>query len=96
MTTYFISRHPGAIEWARRENIDYDEQLNHLDFELIKPGDVVIGSLPVNLAARICRQGGRYIHLSLELPEDLRGQELSAKQLQQLRATLQEYEVKAK
>jgi CRISPR-associated protein Csx16 len=31
MTTYFISRHPGAIEWARRENIDYDEQLNHLD-----------------------------------------------------------------
>ncbi|MDR3352276.1 MAG: CRISPR-associated protein Csx16, partial [Zoogloeaceae bacterium] len=49
MTTYFVSRHPGALEWMRKNRIPFDDHVAHLDIERIHPGDTVIGSLPVNL-----------------------------------------------
>jgi CRISPR-associated protein Csx16 len=93
MTTLFISRHPGALEWAAAEGLAVDARLAHLDPETIQPGDVVIGTLPIHLAARVCERGGRYLHLSLELPPEQRGRELSAADLRQCGARLEEYRV---
>ena len=93
MTTWFISRHPGAVEWASRQGLAVDQYAAHLDPAQVQPGDTVVGSLPVNLAAAICEHGARYFHLSLELPAWLRGRELSADQLNALRARLEEYRV---
>ncbi len=95
MTTSFISRHPGAREWAAEEGIVVDQVIAHFDPATIQPGDVVIGTLPVNLAARVCQQGGRYLHLSLELPADRRGQELSAADLRRFGARLEEFRITA-
>lgn len=94
MTTWFISRHPGAIEWAHQQNLQVDEYLAHLDPASIRAGDTVIGSLPVTLAARVCKAGARYLRLSLELPANFRGAELSAEQLTSLSARLSEYTVR--
>jgi CRISPR-associated protein Csx16 len=58
MSTWFITRHPGAIAWAMRQGLAVDRQLPHLDPEQIAPGDTVIGTLPVNLVARVCARGG--------------------------------------
>ena len=91
MTIWFISRHPGALEWARRHGLQVDQYAAHLDPAHVQPGDTVIGSLPVNLAAVVCERGARYLHLSLELPAHLRGQELSADQLDTLGARVQAY-----
>ena len=52
MTTYFVSRHPGAVAWAARRGLAVDAYLAHLDPQQIQPGDTVIGILPVHLAAR--------------------------------------------
>ncbi|HRD65596.1 MAG TPA: CRISPR-associated protein Csx16 [Candidatus Competibacter sp.] len=93
MTTLFVSRHPGARDWAAKEGFAVDRQVAHLDPGTIQPGDVVIGTLPVHLAARVCQRGGRYLHLSLELPLEWRGRELSAADLRQLGARLEEYRV---
>lgn len=93
MSTWFISRHPGAMAWAQRQGLQVDRYVAHIDATLVQPGDTVIGSLPVNLAATVCERGARYLHLSLELPSDLRGQELSADQLDALGARLQPYSV---
>lgn len=93
MTTWFISRHPGAVEWVRRRGLAVDQYVAHLDPAQIQPGDTVIGSLPVNLAAGICERGARYLHLSLELPAHLRGQELTADQLEKLCAEVREYRI---
>lgn len=93
MTTYFISRHPGAIEWAARQHMPVDQRMAHLDPAIVKAGDTVIGSLPVNLAAQVCAMGAAYWHLSLELPAELRGQELSADDLARLGAQLQRFSV---
>jgi CRISPR-associated protein Csx16 len=94
MPTYFISRHPGALAWAADEGLFVDQVIAHLDPAIIQPGDTLIGSLPVNLAAEVCARGGRYLHLSLDLPPDLRGRELSVEQMRACGARVEEYQVR--
>lgn len=93
MTTYFISRHAGAIDWIRKQGVAVDVQMAHLNIALVKPGDVVIGTLPVNLAAEVCARNATYIHLSLDLPYESRGVELDAEDMQRLGAKLEEYRI---
>jgi CRISPR-associated protein Csx16 len=95
MSTYFISRHPGAREWAAQEGFAVDQIIEHLDPTIIQPGDILIGSLPVNLAAEVCVRGGHYLNLSLDLPASLRGQELNAEQMRACGARIEEYHVLA-
>ena len=94
MSTWFITRHPGAIAWAMRRGLAVDRQLAHLAPEQIAPGDTVIGTLPVNLVARVCARGGRYLHLSLDLPAEARGRELTADELERYGARLEAYVAK--
>jgi len=93
MPTYFITRHPGAIAWAEQQGIVVDRQIAHLDIDLVQPGDTIIGSLPVNLAAAVCDKGAAYIHLSLNVPQQWRGQELNAAQMAECGARLERYKL---
>ena len=95
MTTWFVTRHPGAVEWAARQGLHIDRHVAHLDPASIAPGDTVIGVLPVNLAARICERGAHYLNLSLDLPAEARGRELSADELERFGARLEAFEVRA-
>lgn len=72
MTTFFISRHSGVIDWAKKQGIGIDKQQTHFDVNETQKNDVVIGTLPVNFIAEVCLRGGRYFHLSLDLPADTR------------------------
>ena len=93
MAIWFVSRHPGAITWAKQQKLSIDHWIDHLDSEQLSPGDKVIGSLPVNLAAQLCAAGIEYWHLSLHIPKALRGIELTAQQLQQLDAQLEAFHI---
>lgn len=93
MTTFFISRHAGAVEWLGRLGVHVDRLVDHLDPDEVRAGDIVMGTLPVNLAARICERGARYFHLSLELPAEARGRELSADDMARFGAALDEYRI---
>ncbi|MBL3529551.1 MAG: CRISPR-associated protein Csx16 [gamma proteobacterium endosymbiont of Lamellibrachia anaximandri] len=93
MVTWFVTRHPGAVEWAKRQGLEVDKQTAHLDTAEIGAGDQVIGSLPVHLAAEVCASGARYLHLQIELPAELRGIELTAEQMEQCGAELKPYRV---
>lgn len=77
MARYFISRHPGALEWFQRQGLDA-QHITHLDPALVGPGDVVMGTLPVHLAAEVCGRGARYLHLQMAVSPDMRGTEFSA------------------
>jgi len=93
MTTYFVTRHAGAVEWAARQGIAIDRTVEHLDPAEVRPGDVVLGTLPVHLAAEVCGRGARYLHLVLELPPESRGLELTAEEMARCGARLVEYRV---
>jgi CRISPR-associated protein Csx16 len=41
----------------------------------------------------VCQRGGRYLHLSLDRPPVLRGVEISAEQMRELGARLEEHRV---
>jgi CRISPR-associated protein Csx16 len=91
MTTWLVTRHPGALDWARERGIAFDIQVAHLDPQTVASGDTIIGSLPVHLAAEVCMRGARYLNLSLDLPARLRGRELDAAALEACGARLEEY-----
>lgn len=93
MTIWFVTRHPGAVEWARRKGLRIDREVAHLDPERIAAGDTVVGILPVHLAARVCARGARYLNLSLDLPAQARGRELSADELEAYGARLEPFGV---
>lgn len=93
MAIYFVTRHPGALDWAAEEGIRIDCKVDHIDPTRLRPNDIVIGSLPVNLAGEVCARGARYLHLSLELSRELRGKELTAADMRACGARIEEYRV---
>ncbi len=94
MTTWFVTRHPGALDWACAKGIAFDTHVVHLDPTDIHPGDTVIGSLPVNLAAEVCARGAQYWNLSLQLEPTDRGRELSAADLERCGAIVERYDIR--
>ena len=91
----------GGLAGARLRGQVYGQGANYAVARLhrggvqVQPGDCVIGTLPVNLAAQVCARQATYLHLSLDIPAQARGQELSAEQLQTLGATLQQFHVQS-
>jgi CRISPR-associated protein Csx16 len=93
MTSYFVSGHQGALDWAKFKGIDA-VPVTHLDPAVVQAGDIVIGTLPVHRAAEICARGAHYLHLVLNLSEKDRHRELTAADMEALRASIEEYEVR--
>ena len=92
-TTWFVSRHPATIEWAKQRRLAIDRFVAHLETSEIDAGDTVIGTLPINLAAAVCRRGARYLHLALEAPAEWRGRELSGNELMIMSPRLESYRI---
>ena len=91
MSVLFVSRHKGALAWLAEQGLNVDRTLLHLDVSEVQAGDTVIGTLPVHIAAAVCSRGGRFFHLSLDLPPEARGRELAASELQTFGAKLEEF-----
>lgn len=94
MTTWFVTRHPGAVEWAQECGIEVDHQIDHLDLCCVEAGDIVLGILPVHMAAAVCARGARYFHLGLAVPREDRGRELTAADMARFGACLEEFVVR--
>ncbi|NYZ13548.1 CRISPR-associated protein Csx16 [Azospirillum sp. RWY-5-1] len=92
MTALFVTRHAGAVAWAARRGIAA-EMVDHLDIGRVRPDDVVMGTLPLHLAAAVCARGARFLHLELDLPPDARGRPLTADDMDRYGAALVEYRV---
>ena len=95
MTTWFISRHPGAISWARAHQLESARFCTHLDVNDVASGDTVIGTLPVHLAAEVCARGARFLALTMDLAENQRGRDISSEEMSASHCTLREFRVVA-
>lgn len=91
---WFVSRHPGAREFARRLGMRWDAEASHLDAPQVGAGDRVYGTLPCPLAAAVCAAGAEYWHLEVPVPATLRGRELSADDLAEAGARFVRYDVR--
>lgn len=102
MTTYLVTRHAGTRNWARAKArlgklpFVIDEVIEHLDPERLQAGDVVVGTLPVGVAAQLHKRKIAFWSLDIDVPPQRRGQELSATELAGFKARLTRYEVKEK
>jgi CRISPR-associated protein Csx16 len=89
--TVFVSRHPGAKDWLEAHHpelaktCEYVTQATPSDLE----GKIVVGTLPVNLAA-LCRE---YWNLDMQIPLDTRGKELTREDMEKFGAKLTRYKV---
>lgn len=91
MSHWFVSRHPGARQWAKQQDLPIDHWTDHLDASLVQPGDVVIGTLPVDKIAEVNARGARFLALCLNLDLADRGREFSAEDMRRLNGRLVEY-----
>lgn len=89
---YLITRHISSYQWLKKAISEPCIQMDHLNNpDIIYPGDIVIGNLPIRLISNICNRGARFIHLQIDICEPLRGQELTYNQLLRLKPRLVEY-----
>lgn len=90
MKTIIVTRHAGAADWLREHHPEFGncEVLAHASPEDLK-GNKVIGVLPIHLAA-LC---GEYWHLTMSLPPEARGKELTAEDMEQYGCSIQRYRV---
>lgn len=94
MTVYFVSRHAGAIEWMKQQTEwQIDQFVPHLDSAQIQAGDVVLGTLPLHLAAEVCERGASFYFLMLPQQFAERGIEHSAESMLAAGAKLQRFHV---
>lgn len=91
MTIWFVSRHAGAIAWAKGQNLPVDRWVTHLDSRQVTAGDTVIGTLPVHIAADICARGARFFFLELHLDLNQRGMELTESDMLKANCSVREY-----
>ena len=92
MNIWFVGRHTGALEWVKNQDIAVTKTVTHLSQEdWPGAGDIVIGTLPVQLVAELNILGVRFMHLQLTLTEADRGRELTADDMNRLGAKLVEY-----
>lgn len=95
MNVYVVTRHEGAVNWLR-DTLQQSEisVIPHLEGLRFQPGDKVCGILPIAWAARVCAQGAEAHILTIDLPPELRGRELTAQQLKDHGAKLIRYDVR--
>jgi CRISPR-associated protein Csx16 len=92
--TFFITRHSGARDWAARHGHQNAILLEHIEppiLQSLRSGDRVLGTLPVHLAAEVCRRGAHYLHLSIDIPPEARNRDLSADEMETFGARLEEF-----
>jgi len=90
---WLVSRHAGALDWLQSRGINADRIVTHLDPEAPAPGDTVIGTLPIHVAARLVERGVEVRFLAMELPRHLRGRELTRDEMESSNARLEAFRI---
>ena len=93
MSVWFVSRHQGAIDWIKEQQIQIDCWTTHIDCKDVEPGDTVIGVMSLAMAANFCEKNVKCLVLTYDVPQALRGQELDAKTLADFGCKLVRYQV---
>ena len=77
-----VSRHKSTVEYLKTifGNAEVVDHLTPEDIEKIK-GKIVVGNLPIDMIAELLKNGNRFVLVTLNVPRELRGKELSLKEV---------------
>lgn len=91
MKTVVVTRHPSLVEHLKERGIidESAEVIEHATENDVR-GNHVIGILPVHLASL----AGRYTNLTMNVPKELRGEELTIEQVREFAGEPVTYEVR--
>lgn len=84
-----VTRHKGLVEFFEKKGIRFDKVLRHASPEDVE-GQEVWGVLPLSLSSLT----SRFIEVTLLLSPELRGIELSCKQVEEHLTGMYEYKIK--
>lgn len=92
---FIVTSHSGTVTWMARKGIEADKVvMGDFDVAAVQPGDIVIGTLPLHLAAEVIRKGGRYWNFVLVKPEALRDKrDLAVQEIEQCQPRLEEFRI---
>ena len=96
MTTYVVTRHQGAVQWLADRGFEEAVVVSHWTPEHVAslaPGDQVVGVLPLQMVAEVCEHGAHFWNLSIQVPSERRGDELSAEDMESFGAQLEKFQV---
>ena len=87
---YIVTRHKGAVEWIREHYPIFNRfvVIPHITEEQVK-GSIIIGTLPVNLAVL----AKEYWHLSMMIPMEMRGKELTLEDMEEFGCQIVKYKI---
>ena len=90
-----VTRHNATVEWLKSTMLDDDVIVvtAHYTPRLAEGFDYVVGILPIQLVAELCAEGIRYYQVTMDVPEEFRGKELTVEQMDQFGARLVQYNV---
>lgn len=80
--TLVVSRHRGMQEWILEQGFPEPKVVTHMaDNTPLDKYMIVVGTLPVYMAAKVSDQGAVYLQVITAIPRYLRGQELTKEQV---------------
>ena len=82
MEVVIVSRHPATVNYLKTV-FSEAKVVSHINSpEDIPSGSLVIGNLPIHLIDELInKRGCRFVLVSLEIPQELRGKELNEEEL---------------
>lgn len=96
MRVAIVSRHKSTIDFVKAmfRDVTVLEHVN--DIEELKDFDLIVGNLPLPMVAEIKRMGKRFVMVSLNIPKELRGKELTLEELHKFAELIEVEELKIK
>lgn len=91
---WVITRHVGALVWLHSVGVRPDRIESDLDLSRVRPGDSVVGVVPLCLAAGIGARGASCWHIVMDLEAHDRGRALGPRRMRQRNARLVQFEAR--
>lgn len=97
----FVTRHKGAIEWARRHGVlgtktVFAKTVPNLTEDILSEINekyTIVGDLPVHIAARVCAKGARFFYLDIGDKDKSSIKELTANEMEMCGTRIIEYRI---
>ena len=92
MKILVVTRHTATCNWLKTRLAEHDLHFTaHFTAEMTEGFEVVVGILPINLVADLNARGIRFFMVTMEVPAELRGKELTEEQMVECNVKLEQF-----